>query len=55
MMALALQQYYDNSFDVGCSVSGGTEKTSVHDRAIELGTRPGPAQSEAASCTTKGT
>lgn len=35
-MALTLQQYYDNSFDVGYSMGGGTEKTSVHDRAIDI-------------------
>ena len=46
---VASQQYYDNSFDVGCSTDGGTEKTSVHDRAMEAGTQPGPALLKAAS------
>lgn len=51
---LASQQYYDNSFDVGCSTNGGTEKTSVHNKAIETGAKPGPAQLKAASRITEG-
>ena len=51
---LASQQYYDNSFDVGCNQRGDTEKTSVHDKATETGARPGHAQFRAASCVSDG-